>query len=315
MTLTKLLKGLEKGVVYIISFKIDFDISKIEFRKDDLGKPSVIEYIGTHIYKKSELTAETFNSYKCYFNKDKKCFKEQKRRIQNMINGSYYNGELLVTKERVLWLKSLLKKKNWIEIKKTVNRKNFNSNLERKLKLQLLNFLGQTNGSMVSEFTHNNLKTRADMVVFGEGEVHVYELKSKNDKLSRLRNQIKDYSRYADFITIVINKKHWEQAKKMISMDIGVILEKNGVLERKRPAKKIESINRSFLLWKDEVVQFRKSDNFQKLTLEDQNKLVAIILESRFKDCSQEVDKNPLAIFKNRILKPGSKTSLKYTTQ
>ena len=57
------------------------------------------------------------------------------------------------------------------------------------------------------EYMTMTSKSRADSVVFSMALIHAYEIKSKKDSFTRLEDQIKDYRKYADRITIVLDIK------------------------------------------------------------------------------------------------------------
>lgn len=73
-------------------------------------------------------------------------------------------------------------------------------------------------GIIVDEFTGGTMRTRPDLALIGDDFIFV-EIKSDCDTLTRLENQIVDYSRYCDEVLIVLDEKHRSAyEKKMYSL-------------------------------------------------------------------------------------------------
>ena len=80
-------------------------------------------------------------------------------------------------------------------------------------------------------------KAVADMLVVN-GDIHIYEIKSKNDSLSRLEHQLLRYKQCANKVTLVVDEKFVTKLENSDSMDnIGIIVvDKKYKLQEIRPA-------------------------------------------------------------------------------
>lgn len=66
-------------------------------------------------------------------------------------------------------------------------------------------------------------KAVADMLVVN-GDIHIYEIKSKNDSLSRLEHQLLRYNQCANKVTLVVDEKFVKKLENFNSMEnIGII--------------------------------------------------------------------------------------------
>ena len=139
--------------------------------------------------------------------------------------------------------------------------------------------------------------TRIDVATIN-GTIHGYEIKSDEDTLHRLPNQIKFYNKSLEKITIATNLSHLEIVENIIPEWWGILLiEKKGKIVKVRDIKEaminpcIEDCSILELLWKDELLSI--AEKFQikinkSLTKRIMRKIIAqhltvkqIILEVR----------------------------------
>jgi hypothetical protein len=67
-------------------------------------------------------------------------------------------------------------------------------------------------------------KAIADLLVVN-GDIHIYEIKSKNDSLSRLEHQLIRYKQCANKVTLVVDQKFITKLDNLPIMDnVGIIL-------------------------------------------------------------------------------------------
>ncbi len=67
-------------------------------------------------------------------------------------------------------------------------------------------------------------KAVADMLVVN-GDIHIYEIKSKNDSLSRLEHQLLRYKQCANKVTLVVDEKFVQKLNSLYEMEnIGIIV-------------------------------------------------------------------------------------------
>lgn len=99
---------------------------------------------------------------------------------------------------------------------------------------------------------------RVDIAVIN-GVIHGYEIKSENDTLQRLPNQIKYYNHSLEKITISINECHLEKTIRIIPDWWGImIVDKEKSINEIRKAKLNVSIDAEStlqFLWKDELIE------------------------------------------------------------
>ena len=135
--------------------------------------------------------------------------------------------------------------------------------LDAEIRKSLHNYLKKENINnpetvIVDEFNVCKGLARVDVAVIN-GIIHGYEIKSENDTLQRLPNQIKYYIKSLEKVTISINECHLEKTLKIIPDWWGIIIIDNSenVNEIRRAELNI-SINAEStlqLLWKDELIE------------------------------------------------------------
>lgn len=112
--------------------------------------------------------------------------------------------------------------------------------------------------------------SRIDMAVLN-GKLHGYEIKSEQDTLERLPDQIESYNKIFDTMTIVTGEKHVSKIMKIVPDWWGVyyvsLNRKKPVLKRKRQDKKNKEIDifyLSQLLWKNELCELLINHGIKK---------------------------------------------------
>ncbi|MGD1007109.1 MAG: sce7726 family protein [Ignavibacteriaceae bacterium] len=128
--------------------------------------------------------------------------------------------------------------------------------------------------------------SRIDIAVIN-GVIHGYEIKSEEDSLSRLHNQMNYYNKSLEKITIATNLIHLNEVKERIPKWWGLILVDNTEAENLtdiRNAEENPHIDAQCLLqflWKDELLQLaqkynlniKRSSNKRVLQVEITNEL------------------------------------------
>jgi hypothetical protein len=102
---------------------------------------------------------------------------------------------------------------------------------------------------------------RIDLVVVN-GTIHGFELKSDADSLVRLPRQIKIYNSVLDKVTLIVGRRHVDEACKLIPACWGVTVatvgERGGIsfseLRQARMNPLVESLAVAKLLWRDEAL-------------------------------------------------------------
>jgi hypothetical protein len=147
-------------------------------------------------------------------------------------------------------------------------------------------------------------EARVDIAVVN-GSIHGFEIKSDQDTLKRLPNQVEIYSRSLDSVTLVVGNRHLAQSLKVVPKWWGVIVAKENSgqihLNMRRKGKSnpcLEPYAVVQLVWRDEAFEALKELGlhgglrnksrtilWKKLTellpIEELNALVGNILKSR----------------------------------
>ncbi|KXG44571.1 sce7726 family protein [Tepidibacillus decaturensis] len=104
--------------------------------------------------------------------------------------------------------------------------------------------------------------SRIDIAVVN-GIMHGYEIKSESDTLNRLPKQMEYYNRVFERMTIVVDRKYYEETKNLVPKwwGITIVNKKNGSiqLQQKRKGRKRTPQDKELLLkllWKDELEKF-----------------------------------------------------------
>ena len=113
-------------------------------------------------------------------------------------------------------------------------------------------------------------EVRVDLAVVN-GYIHGYEIKSEQDTLRRLPNQLKIFCRTLESITFVVNSKHLKNVTKIVPSWCGIFQANdiNGRVElvQIRQSLKNPSLDPSSivqLLWRDEALEILRERNLHK---------------------------------------------------
>ncbi|MCH4167670.1 MAG: sce7726 family protein [Streptococcaceae bacterium] len=115
---------------------------------------------------------------------------------------------------------------------------------------------GEKNTRIINEMGLINGESRIDIAVVN-GILHGYELKSESDNLSRLPQQIENYNKIFERMTIVTDQKYIKEVKKIIPSWWGIMTvrkDKKGLREL-RKGRKVKTQDEEALLnllWKNE---------------------------------------------------------------
>ena len=113
---------------------------------------------------------------------------------------------------------------------------------------------------VIDELGLNHGECRADIAVVN-GRFVGYEIKSDNDSLRRLREQVKSYNAVFDKISIVVGYRHINSIHKHIPEWWGIIISYKGrkgavnfnIVRKAQMNRRINPISIAQLLWRNEV--------------------------------------------------------------
>lgn len=105
-----------------------------------------------------------------------------------------------------------------------------------------------SNTVFISELFVNNFACRADLVM-ANGQLSVFEIKSKLDNLERLPSQVENYTNSFENVIVVCAEKHIDKVLNDYGSGIGVwLIQDNGQIIIKRRSNKINLNVNSWLM-------------------------------------------------------------------
>lgn len=120
---------------------------------------------------------------------------------------------------------------------------------------------------LLNEVPFANYKRRADLVHVN-GLLHAYEIKSSFDNLIRLVDQIPDYEKTFDKVTLVTTREHLPNVRKILPKKIGIALVDKNKIQLIRQAKEIKRLDKYYLscfLPKRDLITEIENAGFEKL--------------------------------------------------
>lgn len=129
-------------------------------------------------------------------------------------------------------------------------------------------------------------------VALVNGSMHGFEIKSSEDTLARLKNQLEYYSQCFDYLTIVASEKHINNILTNYPLWLGISLasaEDAGLVIKKiRPARRNKNINTFSLmqlLWKSELLEIANLYSQKNISTLNKGKIIErLILNIREAD-------------------------------
>jgi len=125
-------------------------------------------------------------------------------------------------------------------------------------------YTNDPNTTIIEELGLCQGEARIDIAVVN-GSIHGFEIKSDQDTLIRLADQVKIYNRSLDSVTLVVGNKHLDKALKVIPKWWGVIIAKETsgqvYLKMRRKGRKnpcLDPLAVVQLLWRNEALKALK---------------------------------------------------------
>jgi hypothetical protein len=120
---------------------------------------------------------------------------------------------------------------------------------------------------VIDELGLNHGKSRADIAVIN-GHFVGYEIKSNNDSLRRLKEQVKSYNTVFDKISIVVGDRHINSVQNYIPHWWGVIISVRGpkgainfdIIRKAQTNKNVDPISLARLLWRNEAEEILRQE-------------------------------------------------------
>lgn len=121
--------------------------------------------------------------------------------------------------------------------------------LEACIKVALIDHLMPTlepGDTLACETAFADGRRRADVLTIST-DLHAYEIKGDRDNLDKLANQISDYQRCFDFVSIVTTRKHVSKASNIVPKSIGILLYEDNRISQVRIPKRRVRLSKSCL--------------------------------------------------------------------
>jgi hypothetical protein len=158
---------------------------------------------------------------------------------------------------------------------------------------------------VIDELGLNHGRCRADIAVIN-GYLVGYEIKSNNDSLRRLEEQIKSYSAIFDKVSIIVGDRYINSIQSHIPKWWGVIVSVRGskgavnfeIIRKAQKNKNIEPISIARLLWRNEAEEILRQKNLSSKILRQPREVLYEHLVNILKIC--ELRKFVREYFKKR---------------
>ena len=158
---------------------------------------------------------------------------------------------------------------------------------------------------VIDELGLNHGRCRADIAVIN-GYLVGYEIKSNNDSLRRLEEQIKSYSAIFDKVSIIVGDRYINSIQSHIPRWWGVIVSVRGskgavnfeIIRKAQKNKNIEPISIARLLWRNEAEEILRQKKLSPKTLRQPRAVLYEYLVNTLKIC--ELRKFVREYFKKR---------------
>jgi len=145
---------------------------------------------------------------------------------------------------------------------------------------------------VIDELGLNHGKCRADIAVVN-GRFVAYEIKSNNDSLRRLKEQVKSYNAVFDKVSIVVGNRHIKSIKNHVPDWWGVIFSARGprgavnfdLIRKAQINKNIDPISIAQLLWRNEAVEILRQKNLSSKILRQPREVLYEHLVNILKIC------------------------------
>ena len=172
-------------------------------------------------------------------------------------------------------------------------------------KKRLLREHAQKDTLVIDELGLNHGKCRADIAVVN-GHFAGYEIKSNNDSLRRLKEQVKSYNAIFDKISIVVGDRHINSIQNYIPQWWGVIVSVRGprgavnfdIIRKALTNKNVEPIFLARLLWRNEAEEILRHKNLPPRILRQPRETLYECLVDKLNVC--EIRKYVREYFKKR---------------
>jgi len=158
-----------------------------------------------------------------------------------------------------------------------------------RIKISLLKYIYKSTKGRYIAVPEVSLPNSVADILVTNGDIHIYEIKSKSDSLVRLEKQIHDYKKFAHKVTVVADEKFMSKLDTLDFMDdVGVLSVNNRYsLTHVRDSKKFE-VGKNFYLAYWSPIELRESlrgfDKWYKYSSDEAyDKILELLTEEELK--------------------------------
>jgi hypothetical protein len=102
-------------------------------------------------------------------------------------------------------------------------------------------------GVIGNEVLFSTNRRRCDLLAMGQF-FHAFEVKGIADNLTKLPNQITDYQKTFDFVSVITTPKHFEKTIRIVPSTVGIAIAGTDFIEVTRQPKQQKCLNKDSLL-------------------------------------------------------------------
>ncbi|MGB3751088.1 MAG: sce7726 family protein [Arcobacteraceae bacterium] len=158
-----------------------------------------------------------------------------------------------------------------------------------RIKISLLKYIYKSTKGRYIAVPEVSLPSSVADILVTNGDIHIYEIKSKSDTLARLEKQINDYKKFAHKVTVVVDEKFISKLNKLEFMNgVGIVSVNNRYgLTHIRESAKFE-VGKNFYLAYWSPIELRESlrgfEKWYKYSSDEAyNKVLTILSEEEIR--------------------------------
>lgn len=143
--------------------------------------------------------------------------------------------------------------------------KQYGLNSAEYIKCLFIDYLISRNDDSIigNEFMYGTKRKLVDLIIFHSQKTTAIEIKSNNDNLSRLEEQIQEYKKIFDYVIIVTTEKYQDKIIDKTSDDVGIyVINNNFSIVKLRNPKQQKKKDKKELLYSVNSQYLHKYSNY-----------------------------------------------------
>ncbi|MCL2917040.1 sce7726 family protein [Shewanella litorisediminis] len=148
---------------------------------------------------------------------------------------------------------------------------------EFQIKKRLIGYLLENNPSILlaCELRFLDGRRRADVALIDNNLASGFEIKSENDSIDSLNEQLEDYKKYFDYVSVVCEKSNIAAIRNKINKNYGIILVTENSIKAIRKPKHFKLLSKRALLNSMDLTNLKEFDSYSKLS--SKSKIIDIL--------------------------------------